>query len=179
MSAFGTYGFPAGNLAYEPPRSGFTYSFLAVAATQTVRIPLGVSWGRASVIGAGGTGGTQAGANASALIGGGGGGGYAQATIFVIPGQIYTLTGGAAPAGTSSFGSLVSATGGATATTSTGGAGGVGAGGDINYTGGNGGNGATPAGLRPEVAKVLKQDTWLEVLAVVAEQALMAEDLLD
>ena len=126
MSAFGTYGFPAGNLAYEPPRSGFTYSFLAVAATQTVRIPLGVSWGRASVIGAGGTGGTQAGANASALIGGGGGGGYAQATIFVIPGQIYTLTGGAAPAGTSSFGSLVSATGGATATTSTGGAGGVG-----------------------------------------------------
>ncbi|MFQ2148312.1 hypothetical protein ACK33U_06770 [Aeromonas jandaei] len=83
--------------------------------------------------------------------GGGGGGGYAEIELDVVPGQTFTYTVAAGgdlnqDGGTTSFGALLSATGGKTATDNTsvaskGGAGGTGIGGTINKAGGAGGNG--------------------------------------
>jgi hypothetical protein len=154
MSAFGTYGFPAGNVAYQPQSSGFTYSYLAAAGSQTIRIPIGIYYARVNALGAGGAGGTQSAPATTALKGGGGGGGFSQGTFRVIPGQIFNIIGGAAPAGTSSFGALVSASGGSSATVAgLGGAGGTGSGGDISFVGGAGAAGNTPIFYQPEIGR--------------------------
>ena len=88
--------------------------------TNQFTVPDGVSKIRAFVVGAGGLG----------------GGGYSEKVIDVVPGQVFSYTVGAGSSypvsgSTSSFGGLISATGGSTA-------GGVGTGGDVNFTGGSG-----------------------------------------
>lgn len=71
--------------------------------------------------------------------GGGGGGGYAKKLLLASQvGATETVTVGGI-AGTSSFGSHVSATGGTTATSNVGAVGGIGSGGDINIQGESGG----------------------------------------
>lgn len=88
--------------------------------TKQFTVPEGVKKIRAFVVGAGGLG----------------GGGYSEKVINVVPGQVFSYTVGAGSSypdsgSTSSFGGLISATGGSTA-------GGVGTGGDVNFTGGSG-----------------------------------------
>jgi hypothetical protein len=104
--------------------------------------------------GAGGASGNQ-----SSYYSGGGGGGFALKTIYDLSGVTSvavtvgagiispgTSTTAGTQAGTSSFGSYCSATGGITATTTTNSAfGGTGVGGDINNSGGRGGYGAGSA----------------------------------
>jgi hypothetical protein len=63
------------------------------------------------VWGGGGSGGYGASSSFSSIAGGGGGGGYGYQCFTVVPGTIYTVTVGGA-SGTSSLGSLISATGG-------------------------------------------------------------------
>lgn len=119
--------------------------------TRTLVIPEGWSKIRVAVIGAG-AGGRNNSSSSYGYGGGGGGGGYAEKVIDVAPGQEFSYVVGAGGAtntdgGTSSFGGLISATGGSTGTAqsgtaaSTGGSGGTGIGGDINTRGGNGGSG--------------------------------------
>ena len=105
-------------------------------------VPEGVTSIRVRVVGAGGyspPGG-----------GGGGGGGYSHGVFSVTPGTTYAVTvapeAHSGPGGTSSFGALISATGGGVglaAAPYTGGAGGIGVGGDFQATGGTGGKGYT------------------------------------
>ena len=88
--------------------------------TRQFTVPKGVKKIRAFVVGAGGLG----------------GGGYSEKVIDVVPGQVFSYTVGAGSSypvsgSTSSFGGLISATGGSKN-------GGVGTGGDINFTGGSG-----------------------------------------
>jgi len=89
--------------------------------TGTFTVPIGVSKVRVRVWGGGG----------NTL---GGGGGFAMKVCDVTQGSTIAVTVGIAEQ-TSSFGSFVSATGGATS-----GAGGTGVGGDVNFTGGMGGS---------------------------------------
>ena len=92
---------------------------LITATTSTERVPRNTYQMGVMVFGGGGNGGGSSG-------GGGGGGGFAWGIVDVNPGQLLpTITVGAA-AGTSSFGTLLTATGGVTATTTAGGAGGTG-----------------------------------------------------
>jgi hypothetical protein len=120
------------------------------------------------VWGGGGSGGYGASAFSS-TGGGGGGGGYGYQCFTVVPGTIYTVTVGGA-SGTSSLGSLISATGGATGIDATnnnpygaGGTGGTstatfnitgangntgGSNGNANGTGGAGANGGLGANLQ-------------------------------
>jgi len=111
------------------------------------------------VWGGGGNGGTNYN-NSSYKGGGGGGGGYGYQCFTVVPGTVYSISV-AGPEGTSSVGSLISATGGTSGTTAInfnnnsfglGGNGGSsnatfnisgsnGLNGDVSATGGNGGNG--------------------------------------
>ncbi|MDH0316023.1 hypothetical protein N7346_02525 [Aeromonas caviae] len=115
--------------------------------TRTFTVPEGVSKIRAFVVGAGGSGNV---ATSGSYYSPGGGGGYAEKTIDVTPGQTFTYTvGDKTPyaqnqqlqGGTSSFGGLISATGGkngySQSVPSTQ-AGGVGIGGDLNADGGDG-----------------------------------------
>ncbi len=126
----------------------------AFTASGVFVIPAGVTRAKVTVIGAGGAGGTHA------TLPGGGGGAGAQAVKIVTglsPGQTIAVTVGASGAspstaspsaggsgGTSSFGPIVSATGGlgggggTAAATNTGGAGGLAFGGDINSGGSSG-----------------------------------------
>ena len=108
-------------------------------------VPMGVSEVTIEVVGAGGNGWVNGG-------GGGGGGGYAKGAYFVTPQTILAVTvgagGGGAVDGTTSVGSLISASGGANGLyvnnpeVGGGGAGGTGTGGTIvNRTGGTGGGG--------------------------------------
>lgn len=108
-------------------------------------VPAGVTEITIEVVGAGGNGGGNGG-------GGGGGGGYAKGIYTVTPATSYTVTigagGGGTVGGTTSVGSLVSATGGSNGTwlpnplVGGGGPGGTGTGGTIaNRTGGTGGGG--------------------------------------
>ena len=124
--------------------------FDIIAGTRQLTIPTGWTKIRVAVVGGGGSG-----RNVSSLAhghgGGGGGGGYAEIELDVVAGQKYAYTVGAGgdlnkDGGTTSFGGILSATGGRTATDNTtvaskGGAGGVGIGGSINKSGGTGGNG--------------------------------------
>lgn len=119
----------------------------------TFTVPDGVTRIRVRVVGGGGGGGRGTGTNAAA---GGGAGGYAEGWYDVTPGSTYTVTIGAggagatspgaggSPGGTTSFGALLSATGGqGQSPLEAGGAGGSGSGGQINASGGAG-HDATP-----------------------------------
>ena len=117
--------------------------------TRSWTVPEGVSQIRAFVVGGGG-GGLYTGTYAS-----GAGGGYAEKVITVTPGQIISYTVGAGgnigtptgnSGGTSSFGSVISATGGGGGPESGSAAGGSGTGGDINKSGGNGSAGTSGGG---------------------------------
>lgn len=124
------------------------------AASTNFTVPLGVTLMRATVIGGGGGGG---GSNGSYAGAGGGAGGFASGTLAVTPGTSVAITvgagglGGAAgvsapTGGTSSFGTLLSATGGQggqfqTAVSTPGGAGGAGSGGELTGPGGYGSDG--------------------------------------
>ena len=121
--------------------------------TRTFTVPEGVSKIRAFVVGAGGSAAPRSGAYNK--FNPGGGGGYAEKTIEVSPGQTFTYTVGDAveyTAGqqlsgkTSSFGGLISATGGKNAHTDaaeTNQSGGAGLGGDVNASGGVGTSGSS------------------------------------
>lgn len=105
--------------------------------------PSAAGWHRLTVIGAGGPG------RLSINCGGGGGGGYADKVAW-LDGTPITVTVGAGSTttdgGTSSVGSIVSATGGKMSVGFAGGLGGEGFGGDRNITGGKGGEGRTNVG---------------------------------
>lgn len=110
-------------------------------------IPANVTKIRVRVVGGGG-GGRQNGA-------GGAGGGYAHGVFTVVPGASYAVTVGTpgseninAPTagGTSSFGALISATGGGAAIAAGGAVGGVGIGGDYQASGGSVGASAAYGG---------------------------------
>lgn len=98
--------------------------------------PSGISSVRVRVWGAGAAGGSS---NGHA---GGGGGGFAMGTYTVVAGTNYEVTVGAGAetsgtsGGTSSFASLISATGGSSANDSSSHDGGSGTGGTVNYEGG-------------------------------------------
>lgn len=106
--------------------SGASYSFT---------VPSGITSIRVRVWGAGGGGGS------SSTYSGGGGGGFAIGEFDVAAGDSYAVTVGAgglpnASGGTSSFSSLISATGGQSAVNSSIHSGGEGVGGYINHKGG-------------------------------------------
>lgn len=108
----------------------------------TFVVPANVSKIRVRVVGAGGGRGT------GGVGGGGGGGGYAHGEFNVAPGQSFAVTvgvgGSQIDGGSSSFGALISATGGKKGnhlSPYNGGDGGVGVGGDFQASGGKGGTG--------------------------------------
>ena len=125
--------------------------FDIIPGTRQLTIPTGWSKIRVAVVGGGAGGRNVIDKSVHGYGGGGGGGGYAEIVLDVVAGQTYTYTVGVGGdlsqnGGTTSFGGILSATGGQTATDNTtvaskGGAGGVGIGGSINTTGGTGGNG--------------------------------------
>lgn len=111
-------------------------------------IPAGVTRVIVEVWGGGGNGGrADPVAGNSNSGGGGGGGGYGRQAFTVTPGTVYTVTVGG-PGGASSFGSLISATGGQNGGNATypsgGGIGGLGgtSSGSVNITGGTGSGGS-------------------------------------
>ncbi len=134
----------------------------------TYTVPPGVTsivvnvWG-----GGGGGGGGNSSCTAQGSGSGGGGGGFAQSTLTVTPGEVYTVTVGAGgtagpyqadggPGGSSTFtgvGGTVSATGGGQGLnalgcgTVNGGVGGTGTSGTILFSGGNGSQGISPSGI--------------------------------
>ena len=124
--------------------------FDIIPGTRQLTIPEGWNKIRIAVVGGGGSGRNVTNKDLHGYGGGGGGGGYAEIELDVVPGQNFTYTVGAGgdlnqDGGTTSFGALLSATGGKTATDNTsvaskGGAGGTGIGGTINKAGGAGGN---------------------------------------
>lgn len=124
--------------------------FDIIPGTRQFTIPDGWKKIRVAVVGPGG-GGQKSISSTYKYGGGGGGGGYAEKELDVVAGQVFTYTVGAGgsvnvPAGITSFGALLSATGGDTGTNnadqlSLGGAGGIGIGGTVNHSGGRGGVG--------------------------------------
>lgn len=136
-------------------------TYLNAASPATWTKPTGLKYVVVEVQAGGGGGGGST--LAGRVSGGGGGGGYAKETILATSlGATETVTIGAGGAGsgtttgstggTSSFGSLVSATGGLGGEVSSGiavpgGVGGAGSGGDVNLLGRNGGQGtrSTPS----------------------------------
>ena len=135
----GSYGYPLppnGFVRVAP--SEWTQYKLITTTTSTETVPQNVFQMGVAVFGGGGTGGSA--------VAGGGGGGFAFGIVDVIPGQLLpTITIGAS-AGTSSFGTLLSATGGTNAVTITPGTGGSGSGssllrGFMTASGGAGGSG--------------------------------------
>lgn len=111
--------------------SGSSYSFT---------VPSGITKVRVRCFGAGGGGGN------SGAYAGGGGGGFSIGEFDVVAGDSYTVTVGqggtsGTTGGTSSFGSLISATGGVGANNTSEHAGGEGSGGYINHKGGRSQNG--------------------------------------
>ncbi len=151
-------GMGGGAISQKMPAIKASIALLdAQPGTRNWTVPDGVTRIRAFVVGGGGGG------NLSSSNGrGGGGGGYSEKTIDVTPGQVFSYTVGAAgiPAqstsiggtqgGSSSFGGLITATGGTGVTSAANGVGGGGSGGDVNTSGGAGygtdGNGPTGAG---------------------------------
>lgn len=124
--------------------SGLWRVFLA---SGSFTIPAGVKEIRVRVVGGGG------GAGGGGC--GGGGGGYAHGVFQVTPGDVYAVTVSGKnrnAGGTSSFGSLISATGGGVGSNSPTyphqnyGAGGIGIGGDFQAKGGSGGTGGSYGG---------------------------------
>ena len=118
----GTYGTPLPPNAQTRVTPVWQNALLIATTTSNFVVPANVYQMGVAVVGGGGNGRTVS----LETAGGGGGGGFAYGVLDVVPGQLLpTITVGAA-AGTSSFGSILSATGGASASTGTGGAGGVG-----------------------------------------------------
>ena len=122
----------------------------STAGTFTWIVPPGVTNICVEVWGGGGAGAT----NVNTSCGAGGGGGYGYQCFSVMPGANYVVNVGGA-AGTSSVGSLISATGGANGIGTIGGVGGTSTasfringtdGGNNSGTGGNGGNGGAGGG---------------------------------
>jgi hypothetical protein len=113
--------------------SAFTSSFTWVK-------PSTLKYVCVEVVGAGGSGGGSIDLGATGTGGaGGGGGGYSKECFF--PQELTSTVAvdvGTTAGSTSSFGSYLQATGGATGTGNTGGLGGAGSGGDINIVGGDG-----------------------------------------
>jgi len=151
---------------------GGDYIMLAYVSPATWTKPAGLKAVKVTVVGAGGNGGV--GTNAPGInYGGGNGGGGGAAILYLdapaVPGPI-TVTVGSAPSKTSSFGPLVSATGGTNGAASPGSgdaptgpyAGGSGSGGTVNVTGGtgrghgmgNGGSGASGFGFGAGLADI-------------------------
>lgn len=140
----GVSGVPAG---YMGEFGNGLWRVFQVPGTYTFTVPNNVTKIRARVVGGGG-GGRQNGAGAA-------GGGYAHGEFTVTPGTNYTVTVGAGgvgnattptDGGTSSFGALISATGGGAAIALGGAVGGVGTGGDFQAKGGSVGNNAAYGG---------------------------------
>jgi hypothetical protein len=129
-------------------------SFQVFASSGTFVVPTNVTKITVELWGGGGGGGSgynySDSHGATNYAGGGGGaGGYGWNVFNVIPGNSYTVTtpadsAGGAHGGTTSFGSLLSATGGAAGSNATsngpglGGAGGISTGGAVNFTSGSG-----------------------------------------
>jgi hypothetical protein len=109
------------------------------ATSGTFIVPSGITAVRVRMWGAGGIGRYTYNGLVGYGYSAGGGGGFAMKTITVSPGNSFAVTVGQSPSGSSSFGSSVSATGGANGTPLGDGSGGTGSGGDINFTGGAGG----------------------------------------
>lgn len=110
-----------------------------ITTSGTFTIPSTVNIITVEVIGGGGSGGGNG-------TGGGGGGGYSKGTFTITPSSTVAITIGNA-GGTTSFGTLIQATGGGMGVSvpnpsvGGGGSGGVGSGGTFNYNGGAGGGG--------------------------------------
>ena len=121
--------------------SGLLLNIQYFTATATYTATSGTTFVVVEVVGGGGTGGTNA-----ATGSGGGGGGFARKKITSSFSGVTVTVGSSG--GTSSFGALVSATGGSTGGTyaTGGGAGGLGSSGDLNIKGQGGGTGVTNAG---------------------------------
>jgi hypothetical protein len=168
----GTASIGVGNIAtsasapvipYKLPslRPGFS-SLASFTSSGVFVVPVGVTMAKITVVGGGGAGGS----NATLPGGGGGAGGQAVVAVnYLVPGSAIPVTvglGGVAAAsgfgaggngGTSSFGTILSATGGIgggaalSASAYTGGNGGTGVGGTLDY-GGSFGTDGIPAGNR-------------------------------
>lgn len=147
--------FPAAPvLPFKLPQLAPGFSRIQVFTTSSGwAVPQGVVRARVRVVGGGGGG---AGSTAAQAGGGGGAGGYAEGIVSLVPGQTVPVAvgvggaGGAAGAsgvagGTSSFGTMISATGGLggvfSASSPAGAIGGLGSGGQINLPGGQGTDG--------------------------------------
>jgi hypothetical protein len=125
--------------------AGGDYIMTAYTTPATWTKPAGLKAVKVTVIGAGGNGGSGTSAITYGGNGGGGGGAILYADAPAVPGPI-TVTVGTAPSKTSSFGPLVSATGGTNGTNATPGvnapfgpyAGGAGSSGTVNFTGQDG-----------------------------------------
>ena len=118
--------------------SGWLGGMQVFTSSGTFTVPEGVTKVKVTVVGGGGNGGAQVGGGAS---GGGGSGGVAIKLVSGLsPGGAVSVTVGAV-AGTSSFGSHCSATGGSTGSSPGGGTGGTATGGDVNINGQVGGAG--------------------------------------
>jgi hypothetical protein len=134
---------------------GGDYIMVAYTSPATWTKPAGLKAVKVTVIGAGGNGGTNNSGTNFAGSGGGGGGAILYLDAPAVPGPV-SVTVGSAPSKTSSFGPLVSATGGTNGTNAPPSgnapqgpyAGGTGSGGTINVTGGHGYGIAYEAGAR-------------------------------
>ena len=121
-------------------------AFQVFRTSGTFTVPTGVKSIRVRVVGGGGGGAkSYSGYRDYNRSNGGAGGGFAMGVFSVMPGDSYAVTVAIAAAaetdgGSSSFGALISATGGQSGATYTP-VGGVGVGGSVNYTGGAGGLG--------------------------------------
>lgn len=124
------------------------FQFYETAGTYSFSVPDGVFEIGIYVVGGGGNG---TGVFAAAGANGGGGGGFAMGILSVSPNQNLPVITVGSQGGTSSVGSLVTATGGTNATTSTVGTGGTGAvsselSNKVTFSGGNGGASSAASG---------------------------------
>lgn len=141
------------NFQLHKPTLRLTPTTQVYTSSDTWTRPSGLSYAVVEVVGGGGGGGSAS----EGAAGGGGGGGYSKETltaselgsteaVTVGAGGAGSSNGNGSAGGTSSFGTLLQATGGSGSTegggsSTIGAAGGVGSGGDINIAGGGGGTG--------------------------------------
>jgi len=116
MPNLGAYGYPLPPNAPTrvAPAEWRSFRPFLAAGSYIFTVPLNVYQIMACATGGGGNGGNGSwDGDGSHWPGGpGGGGGWAQGIIDVTPGQQLTLTVGASPVGTSSVGTILTATGG-------------------------------------------------------------------
>lgn len=159
----GLFSTTIGNPSGYPGQSFFGNNNTRVfMRSGTFVVPPGVSTIRVRVHGAGGSGAVATASTLNRCATGGGGGGFTMKVISTTPGTSYAVTVGAGgtraqtlangvAGGTSSFGAILTATGGGgglyassgVANSAAGAAGGTGSGGDVNYTGGASGTATT------------------------------------